>query len=354
MPQTLPLKKKPNSTVSKGSSAPAGWDCKTVVWFPQHVFILLLQSRTHPSIGDIAANESLGSMVLLKEMLLEDTAAVTNDESFPRSRKEVRKIRKLNDETTPQGWNLLVFVPALMGLYALFSLLLDLGSVWVHMLSRRCDHELKRRLMSQDMEAQTPICSQSHSGGCLSTKPHSVTEQTHTEAQRHTHTHICIHWWCTAGRPRTHYSVERSKKCVKTEKENRERKLTQREARVSLWLDVCWCKTLHPVGYQPHPDTSPWPQDLPSVWKTEKQKLNLEHWYRDWTKRRKRRKGMSRKMRVKYWRKVEQMNWVKLSGGGKMSWRKRLETEKGETPWGGMLHSCGVGIIGKMGFQRAY
>lgn len=106
----------------------------------------------------------------------EDTTALTSDESFPRRRKEVRKIRKLNHGTSPQGWKLLVFVPALMCLYALFSLLLDLGAVCVHMLSRRCDHELKRRLMSQDMEAQTPICSQSHSGGCVSTKPHSVTE----------------------------------------------------------------------------------------------------------------------------------------------------------------------------------
>lgn len=52
--------------------------------------------------------------------------------------------------------------------------------VSVHVLSRRSDHELKRRLMSQDMEAQTPICSLPHSGGCLSPQNPILSVNTHT------------------------------------------------------------------------------------------------------------------------------------------------------------------------------
>lgn len=51
--------------------------------------------------------------------------------------------------------------------------------------SRRWGHELKRRLMSQDMKAQAPICSLPYSGGCPSPHKTPFCHPTHT----HTHTH---------------------------------------------------------------------------------------------------------------------------------------------------------------------
>lgn len=57
---------------------------------------------------------------------------------------------------------------------------------YAHVLSRRWDHELKRRLMSQDMEAQTPICSLPHSGGCLSPQNPILSANTHTHTHMYT------------------------------------------------------------------------------------------------------------------------------------------------------------------------
>lgn len=150
-----------------------------------------------------------------------------------------------------------------MCLYVLFRLLLDLGAgsvcvyvqvcvcICVYVLSRRWDHELKRRLMSQDMEAQTPICSLPHSGGCLSPQNPILSANTHT------YTHICIHRWGTAGRPRTQDCMCTSGrestclgKCKDREGEQREGSWGKGD-RDSLWLDVFRSITLHPVGHHP-------------------------------------------------------------------------------------------------------
>lgn len=62
----------------------------------------------------------------------------------------------------------------------------------LHMLIWKCEHELKRRLMSQDMKAQTPICSLPHSGA-LSPQNPILSVNAHTY----------LHHWLPTGRPRT-------------------------------------------------------------------------------------------------------------------------------------------------------
>lgn len=63
--------------------------------------------------------------------------------------------------------------------------LLDYETGSVHLRERvgatwRCNHELKTRLMSQDMEAQTPICSLPHSGVRLTPQKPILSVNTHT------------------------------------------------------------------------------------------------------------------------------------------------------------------------------
>lgn len=93
-----------------------------------------------------------------------------------------KKGTKKNEETDSLkrpflGDSMSMFVPVCKLFLLLFG---PWSGRCVCVLSRRWDHELKRRLMSQDVEAQTPICSLLHSGGRRSPqKPHSVSRRAH-------------------------------------------------------------------------------------------------------------------------------------------------------------------------------
>lgn len=113
-------------------------------------------------------------------------------------------MRKCFIKNSPWWWHFLVFVPASGCLCVLFRLLLDLGAGSVCLCARV--EPAERPWIKEEINESGHGGSDSNLfpaplwGLSLSTKPHSVSK----------HTHICIHRWGTAGRPRTQDCVSTS------------------------------------------------------------------------------------------------------------------------------------------------
>lgn len=209
------------------------------------------------------------------------TGSVKCNGSFPNSRQEVRneEIESLScPSVTLTGANATVTVCTLSTHFGPWSLLCIYVCVTVcvcgHVLSRRWGHELKRRLMSQDMKAQTPICSLPHSGGRLSAKNPILSANTHTYVYA-TETHREGQGLGTACSSGTERAWRRKK----------ERESKQREVCPTGWQR----HHLPPCRPPPRQNTSPWPRDLPSVGKRKEKEKKAGRWNRERDKNARRR-----------------------------------------------------------------